>query len=97
MKTARTRLSESDVLLNSRLAFVTTVLLIGALLACFPTKIRAAEPFGRGNVTGSIYVGAGRALDFVSKCITVCDDSANAGHGGSPGPFGSPVFAKFTK
>jgi len=63
MKTARTRFSESGVQLNSRLAIVTTVLLIGALLACFPTKIRAAEPFGRGNVIGSIYVGAGRALD----------------------------------
>jgi hypothetical protein len=45
------------------LAIAATVLLIGALLACFPATIRAAEPFGRGNVTGSIYVGAGRALD----------------------------------
>ena len=63
MKTARSRFLESYVRLDSRLAIVTTVLLIGALLACFPTKIRAAEPFGRGNVTGSIYIGAGRALD----------------------------------
>jgi hypothetical protein len=63
MKTARTRFFESYLQLNSRLAIAATVLLIGALFACFPTQIRAAEPFGRGNVTGSIYVGAGRALD----------------------------------
>jgi len=63
MKTIRTRISESDARLNARLAIVTTVLLIGALLTCFPAQIRAAEPFGRGNVTGSIFVGAGRALD----------------------------------
>jgi len=63
MKTAHTRISEPDARLNARLATVTAVLLIGALLTCFPTQIRAAEPFGRGNTTGSIFVGAGRALD----------------------------------
>ena len=39
------------------------VLLIGALLTCFPTHTRAAEPFDRGKTTGSIYLGAGSALD----------------------------------
>jgi len=63
MNTARTRIYESDARLNARLAIFTTALLIGALLTCFPTQTRAAEPFGRGNVTGSIYLGAGRALD----------------------------------
>lgn len=63
MKTAHTRISDSDARLNARLAIVTTVLLIGALLSCFPTQSRAVEPFGRGNTTGSIFVGAGRALD----------------------------------
>jgi len=63
MKTAHTRIYESDARLNARLAIVTAVLLIGAFLACFPTQTRAAEPFGRGNTTGSIYVGAGRALN----------------------------------
>lgn len=41
--------------------------------------------------------GAGRALAFASKCITVCDDSVNAGHFGRPGPLGSPVLAKLTQ
>ncbi len=63
MKTARTRIPESDTRLNARLAMVSAVLLIGALLTCFPAQVRAAEPFGRGNTTGSIFVGAGRALD----------------------------------
>src|SRR6185436_8452975 len=63
MKTAPIRTFESDARPNVRLAIVTTVLLIGALLACFSSDIRAAEPFARGNTTGSIYVGAGRALD----------------------------------
>jgi hypothetical protein len=59
----RTRISESHPRLDARLAITATVLLIGALLTCFPTQTRAAEPFGRGNTTGSIFVGAGRALD----------------------------------
>jgi hypothetical protein len=63
MNTASTRIYESDVRLNARLAIVATALLIGALLTCFPTQTRAAEPFGRGNVTGSVYLGAGRAFD----------------------------------
>ncbi len=63
MKTARTRISDSDSILDARSAIVTTVLLIGALLTCFSAQVRAAEPFGRGNTTGSIFVGAGRALD----------------------------------
>jgi hypothetical protein len=63
MKTARTRISESDARRNARWAIVTTVLTMGALVTCFSAQIRAAEPFGRGNTTGSIYVGAGRALD----------------------------------
>lgn len=40
-----------------------TTLLLGALLATLTTQTRAAEPFDRGNLTGSIYVGAGRAFD----------------------------------
>ncbi len=63
MRTACTRYCASDPRLNPRLAAISAVLLIGALLTCFPTQIRAAEPFGRGNTTGSIFVGAGRALD----------------------------------
>lgn len=63
MKTVRTWISESDARLNVRLAIVTTALLLGALLATLATQSRAAEPFNRGNLTGSIYVGAGRALD----------------------------------
>jgi hypothetical protein len=63
MKTARTRISESDARLNARLAIVSTALLLGAVLATLATQSRAAEPFDRGNLTGSIYVGAGRALD----------------------------------
>ncbi|HWH48335.1 MAG TPA: hypothetical protein VN664_11075 [Burkholderiales bacterium] len=63
MKTSRIAVSESGTRPNVRLAIVTTVLLIGALLACFSSYIRAAEPFARGNTTGSIYLGAGRALD----------------------------------
>jgi hypothetical protein len=63
MKTARTRIHESDARLDARVAMVATVLLIGAALTCFPAQVLAAEPFGRGNTTGSIYVGAGRALD----------------------------------
>ena len=63
MKTAHTRISESDARLNIRLAIVTAVLLTGALLTCFPIQILAAGPFGRGNTTGSIFFGAGRALD----------------------------------
>ena len=41
--------------------------------------------------------GTGRALDFVSKCMALCAATENAGHVGKPGPFGSPVFAKFTQ
>ena len=63
MKTADTGIFESAAWINARLAIVTTVLLIGALLSCFPARLQAAEPFGRGNTTGSIYLGAGRALD----------------------------------
>ena len=63
MKTARTRISESEARLNARLAIVTAALLLGALLATLAMQARAAEPFSRGNLTGSIYVGAGRALD----------------------------------
>lgn len=63
MRTIRTRISESHARLDARLAITAMVLLIGALLTCFPTQTRAAEPFGRGNTTGSIFVGAGRALD----------------------------------
>jgi hypothetical protein len=63
MKTARTRISDSDVRLHARWAMVTAVLLIGALFTCFSAQARAAEPFGRGQTTGSIYIGAGRALD----------------------------------
>jgi len=63
MRTTRTRISVSDARLDARLALVATVLLIGALLTCFPTHTRAAEPFDRGKTTGSIYIGAGSALD----------------------------------
>ena len=63
MKTIRTRISESDTRLDARLAIAATVLLIGVLLTCSPTHTRAAEPFARGKTTGSIFVGAGRALD----------------------------------
>jgi hypothetical protein len=63
MRTARTRISESGARHDARLALVAMVLLIGALLTCFPTHTRAAEPFDRGKTTGSIFVGAGRALD----------------------------------
>ena len=63
MNTVRTRFCETDARLNARLAIVTAALLLGALLTCFPTQIRAADPFAPGNLTGSIYVGAGRALD----------------------------------
>ena len=63
MRTARTRMSESGVPLDARFALVATVLVIGALLTCIPTHARAAEPFDRGKTTGSIFVGAGRALD----------------------------------
>jgi hypothetical protein len=63
MKTVRTRISESYAQLNARWAMVTAVLLIGALFTCFSAQARAAEPFGRGQTTGSIYIGAGRALD----------------------------------
>ncbi len=63
MKTARIRIFDSVSSLDARSATVTAALLIGALIACFSTQIQAAEPFGRGNTTGSIFVGAGRALD----------------------------------
>jgi hypothetical protein len=63
MRTARTRISESAARLHARLALVATVLVLGALLTCFPAHTRAAEPFDRGKTTGSIFVGAGRALD----------------------------------
>ena len=63
MKTARIRTTESEARPNVRFVIVATVLLIGALLTSFSAQIRAAEPFARGNTTGSIYLGAGRALD----------------------------------
>jgi len=39
----------------------------------------------------------GRALEFASKNIVFCSASVNTGHGGKPGPFGSPDLAKFTQ
>jgi len=47
MKTAHTRISESDARLNIRLAIVTAVLLTGALLSCFPIRILAADLWPR--------------------------------------------------
>jgi hypothetical protein len=63
MKTARTHIPESDPRLIARRAMVIAILLIGALFTCFSAQVRGAEPFGRGQTTGSIYVGAGHALD----------------------------------
>jgi hypothetical protein len=63
MKNAPARDLEWNARLSARWVMV-TALALGALLTCFPTQIRAAEPFGRGNLTGSIYVGASRALDI---------------------------------
>jgi hypothetical protein len=63
MRTARTRISESCARVNARFALVATALVLGALLTCFPPHTRAAEPFDRGKTTGSIFVGAGKALD----------------------------------
>ena len=54
MRTARTLTFESAARLDARLALVATVLVLGALLTCFPTHTRAAEPFDRGKTTGSI-------------------------------------------
>ena len=53
---------EWNVRISARWVMVTT-LLLGALLATLTTQAGAAEPFDRGNLTGSIYVGAGRAFD----------------------------------
>lgn len=46
---------------NVRVA--TTVLVFGLLIALLAAPGFAAEPYARGNLTGSVYVGAGRALD----------------------------------
>lgn len=47
--------------LNLRVA--TTALALGLLVALLSAPAFAAEPYARGNLVGSVYAGAGRALD----------------------------------
>jgi len=43
------------------IVFAASLLIAGA--ACYSARVHAAEPFNRGTVSGSLFIGSGHALD----------------------------------
>ncbi len=58
-----THLPNPGTRFTARLQLAMSILLLGAYFAGLPLPGRAAEPFGRGRLTGSINFGSGSALD----------------------------------